>query len=513
MRAHGPGAERRPQQVSAATEPDWLWVADQAQPLSDVVDVPQVLRAYRTTHGLTQAELAVLLGCDQSYVSRIERARRPVRDVEMLKRIAQRLSIPPRELGLMEAMIDPRRSAGSVGRHSVADDDDGAEGERRVHESQRQWRLVRQSLNRRRSDLTEATAGLYPGAHRVGASRLVTCAAWLPPTPVDLAGVDVRWADVREPFAVTGTEEESAPMRPLTSSGRRYERYSRVIRDIDRPTLFENRIGFRLLDLSWRSAGGEMLFNSTTYFEMVDVCEAVAHELASVCALGTCDEDVFARLPFRQRVGDPFDLWRRPVMPSIDTLTIRRSGGGASFILHYRDPAQVAVAGGMYHVMPAGMFQPATLAPEAQVFDFDLWRNIMREFSEEFLGNAEHDGGCGSPIEYRECEPFRSMNLARDSGRLKVFCLGVGLDPLTLAGEILTVAVIDDDVFDELFGGLVSGNAEGTVVSAGRTRRPAEGIPFTADAVGRLVERKPIAPAAAACLELAWTHRDVLLAV
>jgi hypothetical protein len=286
-----------------------------------------------------------------------------------------------------------------------------------------------------------------------------------------------------------------------------------VIRDIDRPTLFENRIGFRLLDLSWRSAGGEMLFNSTTYFEMVDVCEAVAHELASVCALGTCDEDVFARLPFRQRVGDPFDLWRRPVMPSIDTLTIRRSGGGASFILHYRDPAQVAVAGGMYHVMPAGMFQPATLAPEAQVFDFDLWRNIMREFSEEFLGNAEHDGGCGSPIEYRECEPFRSMNLARDSGRLKVFCLGVGLDPLTLAGEILTVAVIDDDVFDELFGGLVSGNAEGTVVSAGRTRRPAEGIPFTADAVRRLVEREPIAPAAAACLELAWTHRDVLLAV
>jgi len=45
--------------------------------------------------------------------------------------------------------------------------------------------------------------------------------------------------------------------------------------------------------------------------------------------------------------------------------------------------------------------------------------------------------------------------------------LGVGLDTLTLTATILTVAVFDDDVFDELFGGAVQIN-----FSARRPRRP-----------------------------------------
>ena len=42
--------------------------------------------------------------------------------------------------------------------------------------------------------------------------------------------------------------------------------------------------------------------------------------------------------------------------------------------------------------------QPAALAPAHQTNDFSLWRNIQREFSEEFLGNAEHDGNSVDPI-------------------------------------------------------------------------------------------------------------------
>jgi hypothetical protein len=58
-------------------------------------------------------------------------------------------------------------------------------------------------------------------------------------------------------------------------------------------------------------------------------------------------------------------------------------------------------------------------------------RNMQREFSEELLGNLEHDGTASAPINYEADEPFRSLNQARREGRLRVFCLGLGFDPLT----------------------------------------------------------------------------------
>jgi hypothetical protein len=215
-------------------------------------------------------------------------------------------------------------------------------------------------------------------------------------------------------------------------------------------------------------------------------------------------------LPFRKLVGCPFELERRPLLPSINTLTLRRGRTSAAFILHWRDPVQVAVAGGMFHVMPAGVFQPSSITPTAQARDFDLWRNVMREFSEEFLGNPDHDGSSGDPIDYENSEPFRSLNQARRDGELRIMCLGMGVDPLTLAGEILTVAVIDDHVFDQIFGDLVSTNTEGSIVAA-PNRKHAEGVPFTGTNVERLLGSGLMAPAAAACLQLAWQHRALLL--
>jgi hypothetical protein len=39
------------------------------------------------------------------------------------------------------------------------------------------------------------------------------------------------------------------------------------------------------------------------------------------------------------------------------------------------------------------------------------WRNIQREFSEQFLGNGEHDGNSADPIAYDTDEPFASTSL------------------------------------------------------------------------------------------------------
>ena len=200
---------------------------------------------------------------------------------------------------------------------------------------------------------------------------------------------------------------------------------------------------------------------------MVDVCEVAADELAAIW-LRNDGKATWGELPFCHLIGDPFDLRRWPVLPSVDTLTIRhdRHGGQSSFMLHRRRAENVAVAGGMSHVIPAGTFSRSAIAPWNVAGDFDIWHNILRELSEELLGNPEHDGSSGEPIDYGSQEPFQSLNAARKNGSLSVWSAGLALDPLTLACEILTVLVIDADVFDQVFSDLVSWNSEGDVVSS-----------------------------------------------
>jgi hypothetical protein len=149
-------------------------------------------------------------------------------------------------------------------------------------------------------------------------------------------------------------------------------------------------------------------------------------------------------------------------------------------LLHRRNPGNVAIAGGMTHIMPAGVFQPSGIAPWNISADFDIWHNILRELSEEFLGNPEHDGSGGEPIDYESKEPFASLNAARSVGNVRVWYLGTGLDPLTLAGEILTVLVIDADIFDQIFANLVAWNSEGDVVFGGDG---SVGVPWQRDTV------------------------------
>jgi hypothetical protein len=341
---------------------------------------------------------------------------------------------------------------------------------------------------------------------------MITSPGWMPAEPMDLGALKLTWTDESLPHAITGGESESEHCRPLMPHGGRYPRYCHAIRDLDPPSLFENRVSYRLLDLACDRDRQGQTFGHTTYFAMVDVCEAVAHEIAAAW-LGH-DGDAArikpSELPFRTLIGDPFDLSRRPVLPSTDTLTIRHDvrRGGSSLLLHRRNAANVALAGGMTHIIPAGVFQPSGIAPRNVRTDFDIWHNILRELSEEFLGNPEHDGSAGEPINYDTEEPFASLNAARRDGQVRVWYLGTGLDPLTLAGEILTVLVIDAEVFDKVFADLVAWNSEGDVVFGADG---SVGVPWRRDTVYRLLATEPLAPAAQACVELAWDHQDLLL--
>jgi hypothetical protein len=243
------------------------------------------------------------------------------------------------------------------------------------------------------------------------------------------------------------------------------------------------------------------------FFDSIDTNEALAHEMALHHLSRDNRGDVavgrgsWRRLAFRKLVGDPFDLSRRPVMGAIGTLTIR-GGESPSMVLHQRDGGRVAGGGGMMHLVPAGIFQPSSVLPGAIAADFSIWRNIQREYSEELLGTAEHDG-TGQPIDYAGLEPFVTMDQSLLDARARVYCLGITLDALTLCADLLTVAVFEPDLYDNLFGGSVDTNDEGVI--------PVRAVPFEGHTIARLREAAQLSPGAAAAIHLAWSHRKAIL--
>jgi transcriptional regulator with XRE-family HTH domain len=462
-------------------------------------DVGAVLAKFMEQESLTHADVADKLGVDRTYVSKVLSGSRQIRDIGRLRQVARAIGVPPERFGLLpepeEALVG--RQEHGLAPHVRADVD--------------AWRQARQTLNHRRSQLTKTAVSLYDGVAQVAGTPLITSDGWMPAEPMDIGSLALRWTDELAFSAITGGEAESEHCRPLMPHDQRYPKYCQAIRDLEPPSLFENRVSYRLLRITGEPGSHEQTYGYTTYFAMVDVCEALAHEIAAGWLRhdGNAGRIQLSELPFRALIEDPFDLSRRPVVPSTDTLTIRRDTrrGSSSFLLHRRNSDNVALAGGMTHILPAGVFQPSGVVPRTVCADFDLWHNILRELSEELLGNPEHNGS-GGPIDYDSEEPFGSLSAARRDGRISVWYLGTGLDPLTLVGEILTVVVIDAEVFDRVFADIVAWNSEGDVVFGADG---SVGVPWRRDAVYRLLATEPLAPAAQACIELAWNYQDLLL--
>ena len=378
-------------------------------------------------------------------------------------------------------------------------------------DSPARWRADRRRLNERRHPLTQAASRLYPGAARAGTTALLCREEWIPPRPLDLAEVRLNWAGHPPPPAVSGTDPASAHVRPLCADGTRYPAYTDALAALDPPALFDNRPCYRLLAARLAPGASHLDLAPGRYFDGVNIGEALAHELSAALA-GDPGRVTAPRLPFRDFIGDPCDLARRSAMCAITTLTLRRTASGdASFLLHWRDPARVTHAGGLYQVMPVGIFQPTDANPASVGNDLSLWRSMAREFSEELLGTTEDYHGFGSPLDYGRWPFYRALSAARGAGKMSVFCLGMGVDPLTLAVDILAAAVFDSDLFDDLFAGLVAANAEGRVVGGPGTPG-APGVPFTAEVIRRFGGgAEPTQAAGAAVLQLAWQHRARLL--
>jgi hypothetical protein len=309
------------------------------------------------------------------------------------------------------------------------------------------WSRVRAYLRTHRYDL----ATEFP--HGLAGTPLLSRPEWVPPTPLSLSSIDIS------------RQETPAWRLPQAPGDPRYPSYSAAIAAMDAPTVFENRPTWPLLDADLAGPVPRLVFGDGWYFDSIDTGEAAAHEYAAARLDGS-------PTPLRDAVGDPCDLTRRPANLAVSALTIRRSPTGDDFLLHWRDPAKVGHAGGLYQVVPVGVFQSS--GPE----DFDLWRFLLREYAEELLGEPEV-----------EAPDYETWPFALAMAGIEAEVLGLGVDPLTFATDLLVRVVIDAPVFDELFGAHVAVNDEGTV-----TMRP-----FTEDAIDGL----PMQAAGAALVRLA----------
>jgi hypothetical protein len=311
------------------------------------------------------------------------------------------------------------------------------------------WLAVREYLRQHRHELTARAAECYPAAARVAGTPLLSAPGWVPPAPIPLRDIAIEF----RPGAAC-----APALAPPT-------RYAETMLALAPPAVFEDRPTYRLTGVDLPL----LVFGHGRYFDGIDTGEAAAHEFAA------------GRSELRGAIGDPLDLTRRPANLAISTLTIRL--GPPRFLLHWRDPVKVGHAGGMAQVVPVGVFQPP---------GFDLWQSMVREFAEELAGYPEHaDLGHFA----------RRMTVALEGGQVRAWCLGLGVDPLSFATDLLTVVTIEDGLFGELFGAGARLNAEGRVLAA---------RPFDADTVRQAIRDEPMQAAGAALLRLAWKHRDLL---
>ena len=377
----------------------------------------------------------------------------------------------------------------------------------KILDSSEEFQKIRKYIIEHRSSLTWEIFDLYQESLPSDSVEffekclLMFSKGWLPQQPILLS--DLKISSTENVVNQNETFKNASKFLPSLEDGP--SSYTKVVGQLDngkyRPAIFEDLPIYSLAKVD----NTDFNFAKSTYFEALDCGETLAYEAARRKVLkessGGWDD-----LVIRASIKDPFDLSERTVGVGISTLTIRKKPTGtASFFMHHRNEQKVASALGVYHVIPAGEFQPSGSGEQNFVRDMNFEFNILREYYEEMLGKTILEDELGHSSGYNNIPFFKEV---LESEAVKFYYLGTALDPLNLKAEILTVAVWDSTAFDHFFKQALevsSENAEGTVVVGVNN----QGILFDYWNVFDYVSHKTL-PAGRGCLGLAWKHRKLL---
>jgi len=330
---------------------------------------------------------------------------------------------------------------------------------------------------------------------------LLTRSSWIPEKPIDLDEIAISpWRGELERVTTSHPrrrgERAFRPLNLRTGTG-----YSAALRErADKNNIWDGAI-YALSDVDMENLN--LRFSVDGYFAYLDTSEVLAYEAAQRLSIGR--SRVLAG-GLRRQLKDPFDFSNRTASLGVNTLTLRNKNGQLTFFLHQRESNLIASDSQLIGAVPAGEFTPSDRTQDSLRSDFSLWRNIMREYAEEFLDEEEARGKGGTWIDYDRSSPYVELTKARSRSRLRVWFMGIGLDPLTWKPELLTVSVINAREFDIIFSNMVSENSEGLLLQG----HAKIGLPFEMGTVARYLSAPDVAPSAKSLLQLAWTHRALL---
>jgi hypothetical protein len=366
-----------------------------------------------------------------------------------------------------------------------------------------EFRETRRRLVADRGPLVKAAASLYPTASFIPRSIYLTRPEWTMDRPVPLDRVFVRYH--KQPRATPIDSHSKAIQRllPRASLKNGLSTYSQVVGadPAIKPGLFWNGPSYDLRGMRYSDGHATVELGPTHYFNMFDVCEALAHEFAAGRHRG--------RRSLRREITDPTDLALRVVVPALAWLMVlKENDGSKTFLLHARDGAAVASDGELLQVF-GGQLQPSSRHALDTTSEVTLWHSFVREFAEELLGVPEASGQSGGAISYSS-PPFDRLKDLSDTGRLRVCLMGLGFDPLSNWPTFLCMAVIDRSLFGDTLPEITNSNEEGVVIGTRREDGKLHGFAFSEEVVEDLCANPSVGAATVACLRLAWKHREFL---
>ena len=366
----------------------------------------------------------------------------------------------------------------------------------------KKWRIERSvtQFRRTRTAVKENRAALRTLALKIGSAKsvhfhivddvpLLVKEKWLPSKPVPLESIELEVE--QDPGVKISLSRQKLP----SYVGGKYKKYSDAVEELDKPTVFQDRDQYRLFQIDET----RLVFSKKihSYFDKINYGEYLVYELSyqnRKLIQGHSNRNLLLK-----QLQTPADY---VILSGVSTLTIIHDGTELRIIMHLRGKCETAYAMGTFHVIPAGEFQPSCLAAVSVDEDFDLWKNIMREYAEELLLMDEYDGNSTVPFNYHT-EPFISMENERAKKNIRSFYLGTGLDPITFQGEILTAVVFKEGTFNNIFPNVVTKNFEGEIIAD----RDRWGRQFTQEEYNSYREANILA-AGEAILNIAWRNRQ-----
>ena len=178
------------------------------------------------------------------------------------------------------------------------------------------------------------------------------------------------------------------------------------------------------------------------YYDMLATCAALERELRDAVAEGWMRAP--SRATYHRQVPPPDALTRglkRSAAIGIGTLTVYNAGDGYKAILARRS-ASTANDSGMFHVLPAMIFQQTT-AEFNDPCEWSVKHQILREVLEELFNFPEQIDPPRWDFFYHHPAMLYLLDLLA-AGKAQLLATGIVFNLLTLRPEISTLLLIHD---------------------------------------------------------------------